>query len=157
MKKDHTIWQLINDCKQHNVTVGLMVVISSQGSSPGRQSFKMAVAADGRLAGSIGGGTMEYGLVDLLRTHAWHAKRQVEVRPLVHRKKATQNPSGMICAGEQVVVLYPDVLLSTDLAQTALSIIEQQRTGKLTFRVLPLYNVGYIAAGTPKSLTFSQN
>ncbi len=23
--------------------------------------------------------------------------------------------------------------------------------------VLPLYNVGYIAAGTPKSLTFSQN
>ncbi len=24
-------------------------------------------------------------------------------------------------------------------------------------RVLPLYNVGYIAAGTPKSLTFSQN
>ncbi len=24
-------------------------------------------------------------------------------------------------------------------------------------RVLPLYNVGYITAGTPKSLTFSQN
>ncbi len=36
-------------------------------------------------------------------------------------------------------------------------LIELKLFGMLSEWVLPLYNVSYIAAGTPKSLTFSQN
>ncbi len=42
----------------------------------------------------------------------------------------------------------PEVVKKIWLVDPAETVIE---------RVLPLYNVGYIAAGTPKSLTFSQN
>ena len=45
----------------------LLVVAESTGSSPGRQGFKMAVAADA-LEGSIGGGIMEVNLVNQART-----------------------------------------------------------------------------------------
>ena len=37
----------------------LLVVAESSGSSPGRRGYKMAIASDGELIGSIGGGVME--------------------------------------------------------------------------------------------------
>ena len=45
----------------------LLIVAESTGSSPGRQGFKMAVAADA-LEGSIGGGIMEVNLANRART-----------------------------------------------------------------------------------------
>ncbi|MDC0534961.1 XdhC family protein [Francisellaceae bacterium] len=133
MQKDLDIWQLILDCKQKGITIGLMLVLDSAGSSPGRQGFKMAVASDGRLAGSIGGGIMEYELVELLRTQTWHQHQKAESRQLVHRKKLTDSPSGMICSGEQSVVLYPDCFLSEELATETCMAIENYQVESITF------------------------
>ena len=46
----------------------LLVVATSSGSSPGRPGYKMAVAEDGQLIGSIGGGVMEVNLVEQSRS-----------------------------------------------------------------------------------------
>ena len=67
----------------------------------------MAVAEDGELCGSIGGGVMEVNLVE-------RAKRG-DLAPVVdqvHRRNA-DNASGMICSGEQTVIfkkLHPEDL-----------------------------------------------
>ncbi len=48
-------------------------------------------------------------------------------------------------------------LINTGQGQLELQIPQVRDSNEAFYRVLPLYNVGYIAAGTPKSLTFSQN
>jgi len=85
--------------------VTLLVVAESSGSSPGRAGYKMAVAADGELCGSIGGGVMEVTLVELAKGKSKKAKgkNRSAISEQVHRKNAP-NASGMICSGRQTVI-----------------------------------------------------
>jgi xanthine dehydrogenase accessory factor len=64
MKKELEIWQFVAGRLKRKQNVMLLVVAESAGSSPGRQGFKMAIAAD-EMCGSIGGGVMEVNLVEL--------------------------------------------------------------------------------------------
>src|ERR1044071_412187 len=85
----------------------LLVVATSSGSSPGRPGYKMAVAEDGELIGSIGGGVMEVNLVEEARAEfatAWTSQEKARLRIQEHRKQS-DNPSGMICSGQQTVIL----------------------------------------------------
>jgi len=104
----------------------LLTVAESSGSSPGRAGYKMAVASDGELCGSIGGGVMEVKLVDQARMILSEPGAIATGFPdavlieQVHQKNA-QNSSGMICSGRQTVILKQ--LTSADAA-TVNSIIE---------------------------------
>ncbi len=71
------IWQFINDKLTRSTSVVLLCVLESHGSSPGRQGFKMAVAADGEISGTIGGGIMEHKLVELSRVRLKNEEREV--------------------------------------------------------------------------------
>lgn len=86
----------------------LMTVIDRDGSSPGKQGFKMAVAADGRFTGSIGGGVMEHRLVEQAKQLL---KRQHALQPFLvfqnHDPQAKTNRSGMICSGRQTIAFTP--------------------------------------------------
>ena len=109
MSKELELLQFIETNLQQNKKVVLMVVVQSSGSSPGRQGFKMVVAEDGTLFGSIGGGVMEVNLVETakefltmsddeaLKKHGHPTVFGVEQ---VHRKNSP-NSSGMICSGKQ--------------------------------------------------------
>ena len=66
MKMD--VWEFIDNKLSANIDVMLLYVLESEGSSPGRKGFKMAVAADGDLYGTIGGGIMEFKLVEKARS-----------------------------------------------------------------------------------------
>ena len=107
-----------------------MTVIGREGSSPGKQGFKMAVASDGSFTGSIGGGVMEHRLVE-------QSKRLLKQNELPqpflifqdHDPEATVNRSGMICSGGQTIVFTP--LEGKDLAtvKAILEADEQQQKG----------------------------
>jgi len=45
----------------------LIAVIDRHGSSPGKVGFKMAVSESGAMIGSVGGGVMEYNMVELAK------------------------------------------------------------------------------------------
>ena len=138
MKKDLEIWQFILERLRLGRPVMLLIVAESSGSSPGRAGYKMAVGADGELAGSIGGGLMEVNLVERARTflsepptllpeEGWHASSRDGVvgaaggqfdlashlSEQVHRRDSP-NSSGMICSGRQTVIFR--LLNSDDLA-----------------------------------------
>lgn len=83
----------------------LMYVIHSEGSSPGRQGFKMLVGSDGLLEGSIGGGPMEHKLVELCRSKI-DQDFQPFIKRQIHKTNIPENRSGMICSGEQTVAFY---------------------------------------------------
>jgi xanthine dehydrogenase accessory factor len=89
--------------------VMLLYVLESNGSSPGRQGFFMAVNANAEMKGSIGGGIMEHKFVEMAkeRLKAEGLGQTADIRKQVHDKSANKNQSGMICSGEQTILLYP--------------------------------------------------
>lgn len=81
----------------------LLLVVSSSGSSPGRQGFKMLVT-EKEIVGSIGGGVMEHQLVEEAKTMLSMLFKPF-YKKQIHKGKV-QDGSGMICSGEQVVLFY---------------------------------------------------
>lgn len=99
-------WLFIQEKLNASVPVILLYVLHSQGSSPGRQGFKMAVAADDRFCGSIGGGIMEHKFVEMAKAHLAQEAGIAGTFRQVHDKEPGNNKSGMICSGEQTIFLY---------------------------------------------------
>jgi xanthine dehydrogenase accessory factor len=106
MQKKLNTWQFILDNLQASTPVVLLYVLQSSGSSPGRQGFMMAVNATGALHGSVGGGIMEYKLVELAKMKLRLQQHMQVLHLQVHNKSATANQSGMICSGEQTIWMY---------------------------------------------------
>ena len=104
--RDLPVWTLAAACLRAGTPVALLAVLRSEGSSPGRQGFKMTVTAD-TVAGSIGGGIMEHKWVELARQRLREANIAPLLRPQVHRREAPVDRSGMMCSGEQDVLLWP--------------------------------------------------
>ena len=86
----------------------LLLVLQSEGSSPGRQGFKMAVSADGDLQGSIGGGIMEHKLVEKARAMLQNGNASgITTIWQHHDKQHPSDQSGMICSGSQQIAFIP--------------------------------------------------
>jgi xanthine dehydrogenase accessory factor len=110
--RDLPAWTLAAAALRAGQPAALLCVVRSEGSSPGRQGFKMAVTA-AAVAGSIGGGIMEHKWVELARQRLQKGDYSPLLRPQIHRREAPANRSGMMCAGEQEVLLCP--LKTSDL------------------------------------------
>ena len=148
MQKELEIWKFIHERITRGESVMLLVVAESSGSSPGRAGYKMAIAEDGELIGSIGGGVMEVSLVEksrlILRDAEDAGYGDAETSGLseqVHRK-GSRKASGMICSGKQTVIFKFLSLQNLPAIQSVISDLEKRVRGSLTigtneFRVLP--------------------
>ncbi len=114
MTKELELLTFIEEHLKQNKRVVLIVVVKSSGSSPGRQGFKMVVAEDGTLFGSIGGGVMEVNLVETAKEFLT-LKEDEAVRKYGHprlfglsqvHRKDRPNSSGMICNGQQRLIFF---------------------------------------------------
>lgn len=132
MKKQVTIWQLINKSLQQQVPVMLLYVLQSEGSSPGRPGFFMAVNAAGETEGSIGGGIMEHKFIELAKDKLQSAPETLPgLRKQIHNKSAPANQSGMICSGEQTIWVYRVPASAMDTIQQLIASLEQCMNGTL--------------------------
>ncbi len=99
------IWEFIYNQQENKHKVILMIVLESHGSSPGRQGFKMAISDTGEMFGSIGGGIMEYQMVELAKK-MFKKPFQPFIKRQNHNKKAKKDQSGMICSGHQIIAFH---------------------------------------------------
>ena len=121
-------WQHINkDIEEKNKGI-FMCVLESKGSSPGRQGFKMYVSSTGDMKGSIGGGIMEYKLVEYCKTILTSNDVKPFLKRQIHQDNIKKNKSGMICSGEQLIGFFP---LSKNELVTIKIIIENNARGLL--------------------------
>jgi xanthine dehydrogenase accessory factor len=129
--KQTAAWQLALSSLQQDIPVMLLYVLESNGSSPGRQGFFMVVNAQGNTEGSVGGGIMEHKFVEMSRERLAQKDTVISVRKQVHDKAEPRDQSGMICSGDQTILLY--VLHSRDISsvQHILDSLEQHRNGML--------------------------
>lgn len=101
------IWQFIQDKLSASTNVLLLYVLDSEGSSPGRQGFKMAVAADEDILGTIGGGIMEHKLVEKAKMLLGENNTSISLVKQYHDKQQPTGQSGMICSGSQMNAFIP--------------------------------------------------
>lgn len=100
------VWQFIKWKLEAGIAVELLCVLESDGSSPGRAGFKMAVAADESFFGTIGGGIMEHKLVEKAKTMLRQNDNTVSLLRQYHDKEHSDR-SGMICSGSQFIAFIP--------------------------------------------------
>jgi xanthine dehydrogenase accessory factor len=117
-------WSQILTKLKANKKVYLLTVIQNSGSSPGRKGFKMLVAEDGFISGSIGGGVMEHKLVETTKKLLQSNDLPILLKKQIHKGQVV-NSSGMICSGEQTVVFHP-------LNKSHINAIEQLVNGLIT-------------------------
>lgn len=101
------IWKFIQEKLSQQMDLMLLVVLTSKGSSPGKQGFKMAVTKTKYLFGSIGGGNMEYEMVELAYSMLNSGKVYTFLKHQQHSEEQSENLSGMICSGEQTIAFIP--------------------------------------------------
>lgn len=118
------VWIFINEKLSAGIGIMLLYVLDSTGSSPGRQGFKMAVAADGTFCGTIGGGIMEHKLVEKAKAMLLQNETTVVLQYQHHDKEKTKDQSGMICSGSQLNAFIP--LIAVD-KKTIEKIISQEK------------------------------
>jgi len=137
------IWSFIFNQLSNNQRVVLIAVIDCNGSSPGRVGFKMAVSENTDIAGSVGGGVMEYNMVELARKIAADQNAESQIKRQIHNSESEHDRSGMICSGEQTHAFIP--LTASDL-ETIIKIkdcIDKGINGMITLH--------------PKGLVFTMN
>ncbi len=101
------VWEFIHEKLYDGIKVMLLYVLESEGSSPGRQGFKMALAEDGTYNGTIGGGIMEHKFVEKAKQLLKQNETKVLLQKQYHDKGHSDNQSGMICSGNQLNVFIP--------------------------------------------------
>lgn len=131
MYKQIQIWNLIVKSIQQNIAVMLLYVLESKGSSPGRQGFFMAVNIKGEMEGSIGGGIMEHKFVELAKEKLREHENNIEIKKQIHDKTATKNQSGMICSGEQTILIYHVKKEDQQAIQKIIHSLEKHQNGLL--------------------------
>jgi len=124
-------WQFIRQKLAQDQSVYLLTVIQHKGSSPGRQGFKMAVAEDHEIFGSVGGGVMEYNLVELCKELIKNKDKTSFIKHQIHRGTIVDG-SGMICSGEQTVIFYPLDRSHLTVIEAILATYSDQKSGLLS-------------------------
>lgn len=146
-----TPWTFLQQKLTQRIPAMLLLVLQSEGSSPGRQGFKMAVSADGDLQGSIGGGIMEHKLVEKARVMLQAGAAEITTLWQHHDKQHPADQSGMICSGSQQIAFVP---LSEDDLPLLYGILEK---GKTKWLFVSPTGLRLKTSGTEKAYLFYQD
>ena len=101
-----SVWKFAQTSLQQSIPVSILIVTHSHGSSPGRAGFMMTINANDEMTGSVGGGMMEQRLAKQAKQMAIDNAKPI-LQKKIHKKSEQENPSGLICSGEQTVAIYP--------------------------------------------------
>ena len=147
------VWKFISVKLAAAQAVMLLYVLDSEGSSPGRSGFKMAIAADGTICGTIGGGIMEHKLAEKAKAMLQKNEMEVLLMRQYHDKERTTDQSGMICLGNQLNAFIPLTQADEETVETILQ--EGAYTIQLSPKGLSIHES--IPADKNHSLEFRSN
>jgi xanthine dehydrogenase accessory factor len=128
--KDLSTWKFVLNCIKNNTGSILMVVVESEGFSPGKPGFKMVVVENGELSGSIGGGVMEYNMVEKAREMLSNKDTTPLLQIQIHDEKSEIDKSDMICGGKQTILFFPIKAEYKSTIEEVIRFIEENKSGK---------------------------
>ena len=104
---NNKVWKFILSNLERGVPSVLIVVADTKGSTPSKPGFKMAVTSEGPFEGTVGGGLAEHELINIAKEMLYQGRPAPKLVRQVHNSSRSGDESGMICGGEQTVILYP--------------------------------------------------
>ncbi len=129
--KELDLWIFIYNKINRNIRVNLLIVADSTLSSPGKTGFKMAVSEDVETIGSIGGGIMEFNILQEIRGIFDTAEPVTFIRKLHHSKTKEGTSSGLICGGTQTLIVITLTKEYRDVIKEIIDNVEEQNNGLL--------------------------
>lgn len=96
------VWDEIVACRRRGEPAALATIVSTKGSTPGKDPMKMLVRGDGTFVGSVGGGCLEAEVWE----HAREVMRSLQPRTVEFTLTEEHYPdSGLICGGKVTVFI----------------------------------------------------
>jgi xanthine dehydrogenase accessory factor len=126
-------WKTLALKLEQGQRVYLAFVAANAAHSPGTAGAKLLVSEDGETHGTVGGGIMEFNIVERAKKELKRSTFAAEIQTLHHRKSGRGEKSGMICSGSQSNLYYlcrPDKELQA--VKKAAGLIEKDRAGVLS-------------------------
>ncbi len=125
-------WAQLRQKLSENQKIFLALVAEHTKGSPGTTGAKLWVSENGEICGTIGGGIMEYKLIDRAKEIFTREDFKPEIQTLYHRASGSGEKSGMICSGSQTNLYYlchPS--RDRQIIEKVVSIIERDISGSL--------------------------
>lgn len=104
---EEDLWEFVEGRLADDGQVVLMVVVHTEDDTPGKPGFKMAVAPDAALSGTVGGGALEHRLVERARDMLEAGESAAVLTRHELPDYGADEPLEMICGGTQTVALCP--------------------------------------------------
>jgi xanthine dehydrogenase accessory factor len=131
--KNLQFWKFVQQELSEKRNIMLLIVVQSEGFTPGKPGFKLAVSQNGTLKGTIGGGKVEFDMVE--KAKAMLAEN--DLNPVIEHysmmNTLSENPDGMICGGKQTVLLFPCVSAHADAVNEILAVYHLHQEGQFQF------------------------
>ncbi|MCJ7554728.1 MAG: XdhC family protein [Ignavibacteriaceae bacterium] len=129
--KETQLWSFIVNKLVSNIPVIFIVVAETTKSSPGRAGFKIAIAKDGSIFGTIGGGIMESDLINESRSLLNKNESITIARKLHHTNAGEKDKSGLLCGGTQTVIIKSLYKNNLEVVESILNHFQNLETGLL--------------------------
>ena len=123
-------WQNILNVLNSDKRLILLIVADSSFSSPGKRGFKMTVTEDARITGTIGGGIMEKEMIEYSLDFLFGNETK-SIKKLYHNSNTKHESSGLICGGNQTIVLKTISADEKPIIEKILENIERNQGGEL--------------------------
>ena len=104
--KETELWKFVTNKLRENKKVMLLTVADSFRSSPGRAGFKLAISDDDEMIGTVGGGIMEFDMLNESRKYFNLDEPVTIIKKLHHNIKSPETKSGLICGGTQSIIFH---------------------------------------------------
>ena len=133
MRSIEKFWKKLLHKLSENRKVFLALVAHHTPGSPGTTGAKLWVAETGETYGTIGGGIMEYKLLDRAKEILTQEDFKPEIQTLYHRTSGSGEKSGMICSGSQTNLYYLcQPSRDREIIEKVVSLIERDISGSLS-------------------------
>lgn len=107
-----SFWIIVSEHLSRGERVFVARVVDHTAHSPGTTGAGLIVTESGGAAGTIGGGVMEFNVIEEARKALDDGRFQTRIQTLHHQTRGAGDPSGLICAGRQTnlyCLYHPDV------------------------------------------------
>jgi len=131
--KNLQFWKFVQIELSENNSILLIIVVHSQDFTPGKPGFKMAVSSNGKIAGTIGGGKVEFDMTEKAKNLLATNNIAPEIVEFSMMDNLSENPDGMICGGIQTMLLFPVTTSLSGSVSEILSLFNNLQDGLILF------------------------
>ncbi len=131
--KNIKFWTIVLDELKRDQPVILLIVVNTEGRTPGQRGFKLVLTTSGRIDGTIGGGQLEFALIEKAKLFL----PQEPPAPLLEDYSLSPEccacSDQMICGGKQTMLFYRLVPAHRSMIEQLISILQSHQPGVLKF------------------------